>query len=202
MLTLASSHSQNCSVITWCQYHSHPDCVCILEYTSDLGMCYDNQPIVVYLFVPGLAESVVSAALSRVGQRVLHVDRFGTTSSRLTHRFRPRWDCRCVNPFVYYRRSYYAADWASFTFNGLLTWIQEQKVSGVLLLCDWLLYYFFFLPIKKTVPKINTRFRIEAFKYRPNHQTSLNTCIKTWDLSYPDTGWLSRTAWWENQNIC
>ncbi|KAM6984357.1 rab proteins geranylgeranyltransferase component A 1 [Tautogolabrus adspersus] len=46
----------------------------------------------------GLAESVVAAAFSRVGQRVLHVD----------------------------RRSYYAANWASFTFNGLLTWIQQQ----------------------------------------------------------------------------
>ncbi|XP_035989104.1 rab proteins geranylgeranyltransferase component A 1 isoform X2 [Fundulus heteroclitus] len=47
----------------------------------------------------GLAESVVAAACSRVGQRVLHLD----------------------------RRSYYAANWASFTFNGLLTWIQEQN---------------------------------------------------------------------------
>uniref|UniRef100_UPI0037E7A897 rab proteins geranylgeranyltransferase component A 1 n=1 Tax=Semicossyphus pulcher TaxID=241346 RepID=UPI0037E7A897 len=46
----------------------------------------------------GLTESVVAAAFSRVGQRVLHVD----------------------------RRSYYAANWASFTFNGLLTWIQQH----------------------------------------------------------------------------
>ncbi|MEQ2245826.1 hypothetical protein ILYODFUR_031926, partial [Ilyodon furcidens] len=46
-----------------------------------------------------LAESVVAAACSRVGQRVLHLD----------------------------RRSYYAANWASFTFNGLLTWIKEQN---------------------------------------------------------------------------
>ncbi|XP_030602080.1 rab proteins geranylgeranyltransferase component A 1 [Archocentrus centrarchus] len=46
----------------------------------------------------GLAESVVAAACSRVGQRVLHLD----------------------------RRSYYAANWASFTFNALLTWIQEH----------------------------------------------------------------------------
>uniref|UniRef100_A0A3Q3XB46 Rab proteins geranylgeranyltransferase component A n=1 Tax=Mola mola TaxID=94237 RepID=A0A3Q3XB46_MOLML len=53
----------------------------------------------------GLAESVVAAAFSRVGQRVLHVD----------------------------RRSYYAGDWASFTFNGLLSWIQEQHVSTSLL---------------------------------------------------------------------
>uniref|UniRef100_A0A3B4H732 Rab proteins geranylgeranyltransferase component A n=1 Tax=Pundamilia nyererei TaxID=303518 RepID=A0A3B4H732_9CICH len=50
----------------------------------------------------GLAESVVAAACSRVGQRVLHVD----------------------------RRSYYAANWASFTFNALLTWIQEHKVRA------------------------------------------------------------------------
>ncbi|KAF6740044.1 Rab proteins geranylgeranyltransferase component A 2 [Oryzias melastigma] len=47
----------------------------------------------------GLTESVVAAACSRVGQRVLHLD----------------------------RRSYYAANWASFTFNALLTWIQEQQ---------------------------------------------------------------------------
>ncbi|XP_029304234.1 rab proteins geranylgeranyltransferase component A 1 isoform X2 [Cottoperca gobio] len=46
----------------------------------------------------GLAESVVAAAFSRVGQRVLHLD----------------------------RRSYYAANWASFTFNALLTWIQQH----------------------------------------------------------------------------
>ncbi|XP_056253408.1 rab proteins geranylgeranyltransferase component A 1 [Seriola aureovittata] len=46
----------------------------------------------------GLAESVVAAACSRVGQRVLHLD----------------------------RKSYYAANWASFTFNGLLTWIQQH----------------------------------------------------------------------------
>ncbi|RVE63403.1 hypothetical protein OJAV_G00136120 [Oryzias javanicus] len=47
----------------------------------------------------GLTESVVAAACSRVGQKVLHLD----------------------------RRSYYAANWASFTFNALLTWIQEQQ---------------------------------------------------------------------------
>ncbi|CAL8281287.1 unnamed protein product [Arctogadus glacialis] len=47
----------------------------------------------------GLVESVVAAACSRVGQRVLHLD----------------------------RRSYYAGKWASFTFNGLLSWIEEQS---------------------------------------------------------------------------
>ncbi|KAM9788450.1 rab proteins geranylgeranyltransferase component A 1 [Neosynchiropus ocellatus] len=47
----------------------------------------------------GLAESVVGAACSRVGQKVLHLD----------------------------RKSYYASNWASFTFNGLLTWIQQQQ---------------------------------------------------------------------------
>uniref|UniRef100_A0A8K9X9A8 Rab proteins geranylgeranyltransferase component A n=1 Tax=Oncorhynchus mykiss TaxID=8022 RepID=A0A8K9X9A8_ONCMY len=49
----------------------------------------------------GLSESVIAAACSRVGQRVLHVD----------------------------RRNYYAGNWASFTFNGLLSWIEEYKVS-------------------------------------------------------------------------
>ncbi|KAI4785345.1 hypothetical protein KUCAC02_037822, partial [Chaenocephalus aceratus] len=47
----------------------------------------------------GLAESVAAAAFSRVGQKVLHLD----------------------------RRSYYAANWASFTFNALLTWVQQQQ---------------------------------------------------------------------------
>uniref|UniRef100_A0A671TQP7 Rab proteins geranylgeranyltransferase component A n=1 Tax=Sparus aurata TaxID=8175 RepID=A0A671TQP7_SPAAU len=55
----------------------------------------------VWIMSLGLAESVVAAAFSRVGQRVLHVD----------------------------RRSYYAANWASFTFNGLLTWIQQHHVK-------------------------------------------------------------------------
>uniref|UniRef100_A0A673BSX5 Rab proteins geranylgeranyltransferase component A n=1 Tax=Sphaeramia orbicularis TaxID=375764 RepID=A0A673BSX5_9TELE len=50
----------------------------------------------------GLCESVVAAACSRVGQRVLHLD----------------------------RQSYYASNWASFTFNGLLTWIQEQQAES------------------------------------------------------------------------
>lgn len=43
-----------------------------------------------------------------------------------------RWTSLC------FRRSYYAADWASFTFNGLLTWIQQHHVSTTLL-SDWLL---------------------------------------------------------------
>ncbi|TWW75254.1 Rab proteins geranylgeranyltransferase component A 1, partial [Takifugu flavidus] len=58
----------------------------------------------------GLAESVAAAAFSRVGQRVLHVD----------------------------RRSYYAANWASFTFNGLLNWIQQyHEECGPDELQDW-----------------------------------------------------------------
>uniref|UniRef100_A0A673M8F2 Rab proteins geranylgeranyltransferase component A n=1 Tax=Sinocyclocheilus rhinocerous TaxID=307959 RepID=A0A673M8F2_9TELE len=47
-----------------------------------------------------LTESVIAAACSRVGQNVLHLD----------------------------RRNYYAGNWASFTFNGLLSWIEEYKV--------------------------------------------------------------------------
>ncbi|RXN05851.1 rab s geranylgeranyltransferase component A 2-like protein [Labeo rohita] len=47
----------------------------------------------------GLTESVIAAACSRVGQSVLHLD----------------------------RRNYYAGNWASFTFNGLLSWIEDYK---------------------------------------------------------------------------
>uniref|UniRef100_A0A3P9M8T4 Rab proteins geranylgeranyltransferase component A n=1 Tax=Oryzias latipes TaxID=8090 RepID=A0A3P9M8T4_ORYLA len=36
------------------------------------------------------------------------------------------------NFLFHLRRSYYAANWASFTFNALLTWIQEQQVSSCL----------------------------------------------------------------------
>uniref|UniRef100_A0A9J8DJX5 CHM Rab escort protein n=1 Tax=Cyprinus carpio carpio TaxID=630221 RepID=A0A9J8DJX5_CYPCA len=49
--------------------------------------------------LPSLTESVIAAACSRVGQSVLHLD----------------------------RRNYYAGNWASFTFNGLLSWIEEYK---------------------------------------------------------------------------
>lgn len=145
-------------------------------------MCYNKHPIDVYVFVPGLTESVVSAALSRVGQRVLHVDRWGTTCSLLNHQLGPRWDCRCVNPFIHYRRSYYAADWASFTFNGLLTWIQEQKVSSKLLFCDWLLVLF---TNKEENPEDYKYLYICTFKYRLNPHAS--KC----DLSYSYKGCLS-----------
>ncbi|XP_057677428.1 rab proteins geranylgeranyltransferase component A 1 [Corythoichthys intestinalis] len=47
----------------------------------------------------GLTESVVAAACSRAGQRVLHLD----------------------------TRSYYASGWASFTFNALVSWIDERQ---------------------------------------------------------------------------
>ncbi|XP_010893001.1 rab proteins geranylgeranyltransferase component A 1 [Esox lucius] len=67
-------------------------------------MAADNLPSVfdVIILGTGLSESVIAAACSRVGQRVLHVD----------------------------RRSYYAGNWASFTFNGLLSWIEEYKQAG------------------------------------------------------------------------
>ncbi|XP_054568886.1 rab proteins geranylgeranyltransferase component A 2 [Eptesicus fuscus] len=45
----------------------------------------------------GLPESILAAACSRSGQRVLHVD----------------------------SRSYYGGNWASFTFSGLLSWLKE-----------------------------------------------------------------------------
>ncbi|XP_072285966.1 rab proteins geranylgeranyltransferase component A 1 isoform X2 [Pyxicephalus adspersus] len=47
----------------------------------------------------GLPESIVAAACSRIGQRVLHLD----------------------------SRNYYGGNWASFTFSGLQSWIDEYK---------------------------------------------------------------------------
>ncbi|KAM4861925.1 rab proteins geranylgeranyltransferase component A 2 [Thomomys bottae] len=47
----------------------------------------------------GLPESILAAACSRSGQRVLHVD----------------------------SRSYYGGNWASFSFSGLLSWLEELQ---------------------------------------------------------------------------
>uniref|UniRef100_A0ABM5EVM5 Rab proteins geranylgeranyltransferase component A n=1 Tax=Pogona vitticeps TaxID=103695 RepID=A0ABM5EVM5_9SAUR len=47
----------------------------------------------------GLPESIIAAACSRSGQRVLHVD----------------------------SRNYYGGNWASFSFSGLLSWIKENQ---------------------------------------------------------------------------
>lgn len=50
----------------------------------------------------GLPESILAAACSRSGQRVLHVD----------------------------SRSYYGGNWASFNFSGLLSWLKECQQSS------------------------------------------------------------------------
>ncbi|XP_012371821.1 rab proteins geranylgeranyltransferase component A 1 [Octodon degus] len=50
----------------------------------------------------GLPESIFAAACSRSGQRVLHVD----------------------------SRSYYGGNWASFSFSGLLSWINEYQENN------------------------------------------------------------------------
>ncbi|XP_025891752.1 rab proteins geranylgeranyltransferase component A 1 isoform X1 [Nothoprocta perdicaria] len=47
----------------------------------------------------GLPESIIAAACSRSGQRVLHVD----------------------------SKNYYGGNWASFSFSGLLSWIKEKQ---------------------------------------------------------------------------
>uniref|UniRef100_A0A8C6DKL7 Rab proteins geranylgeranyltransferase component A n=1 Tax=Moschus moschiferus TaxID=68415 RepID=A0A8C6DKL7_MOSMO len=50
----------------------------------------------------GLPESIIAAACSRSGQRVLHVD----------------------------SRSYYGGNWASFSFSGLLSWLKEHQENS------------------------------------------------------------------------
>ncbi|XP_045651814.1 rab proteins geranylgeranyltransferase component A 2 [Ursus americanus] len=50
----------------------------------------------------GLPESILAAACSRSGQRVLHLD----------------------------SRSYYGGNWASFSFSGLLSWLKECQQDG------------------------------------------------------------------------
>ncbi|XP_066571017.1 rab proteins geranylgeranyltransferase component A 1 isoform X2 [Amia ocellicauda] len=67
-------------------------------------MAAENLPseFDVVILGTGLPESIIAAACSRIGQRVLHVD----------------------------RRTYYAGNWASFTFSGLLSWIEDYKQDG------------------------------------------------------------------------
>ncbi|KAL1766918.1 rab proteins geranylgeranyltransferase component A 1 [Sigmodon hispidus] len=50
----------------------------------------------------GLPESIIAAACSRSGQRVLHVD----------------------------SRNYYGGNWASFSFSGLLSWLKEYQENS------------------------------------------------------------------------
>lgn len=50
----------------------------------------------------GLPESILAAACSRSGQRVLHID----------------------------SRSYYGGNWASFTFSGLVSWLKEYQQNS------------------------------------------------------------------------
>ncbi|XP_048400388.2 LOW QUALITY PROTEIN: rab proteins geranylgeranyltransferase component A 1 [Stegostoma tigrinum] len=57
------------------------------------------EEVDVVILGTGLQESIIAAACSRIGQRVLHID----------------------------RRNYYGGNWASFSFSGLLSWIKECK---------------------------------------------------------------------------
>ncbi|XP_062440828.1 rab proteins geranylgeranyltransferase component A 1 isoform X3 [Rhea pennata] len=73
----------------------------------------DNLPseFDVVVIGTGLPESIIAAACSRSGQRVLHVD----------------------------SKNYYGGNWASFSFSGLLSWIKEnQQKTDVIGECeDW-----------------------------------------------------------------
>ncbi|XP_039726135.1 rab proteins geranylgeranyltransferase component A 1 isoform X1 [Pteropus medius] len=64
----------------------------------------DNLPseFDVIVIGTGLPESIIAAACSRSGQRVLHVD----------------------------SRNYYGGNWASFSFSGLLSWLKEYQENG------------------------------------------------------------------------
>ncbi|XP_005005664.1 rab proteins geranylgeranyltransferase component A 2 [Cavia porcellus] len=64
----------------------------------------DNLPTEfdVVIIGTGLPESILAAACSRSGQRVLHVD----------------------------SRSYYGGNWASFSFSGLLSWLKEYEQNS------------------------------------------------------------------------
>ncbi|XP_029786648.1 rab proteins geranylgeranyltransferase component A 1 isoform X3 [Suricata suricatta] len=64
----------------------------------------DNLPseFDVIVIGTGLPESIIAAACSRSGQRVLHLD----------------------------SRSYYGGNWASFSFSGLLSWLKEYQENS------------------------------------------------------------------------
>ncbi|KAM4695765.1 rab proteins geranylgeranyltransferase component A 1 isoform 2-T2 [Rhinophrynus dorsalis] len=69
----------------------------LVKMADDLPTEFD-----VVILGTGLPESIIAAACTRIGQRVLHVD----------------------------ARNYYGGNWASFTFSGLQTWIEDCKVEG------------------------------------------------------------------------
>ncbi|XP_027288811.1 rab proteins geranylgeranyltransferase component A 1 isoform X2 [Cricetulus griseus] len=70
-----------------------------LQYTEE-----EKQPgsLTCQSHTAGLPESIIAAACSRSGQRVLHVD----------------------------SRSYYGGNWASFSFSGLLSWLKEYQENS------------------------------------------------------------------------
>ncbi|XP_073445990.1 rab proteins geranylgeranyltransferase component A 1 isoform X3 [Dendrobates tinctorius] len=57
----------------------------------------------VVLLGTGLPESIIAAACSRIGQRVLHLD----------------------------SKNYYGGNWASFTFSSLQTWIADCQKENI-----------------------------------------------------------------------
>ncbi|XP_062408998.1 rab proteins geranylgeranyltransferase component A 1 [Sardina pilchardus] len=73
-------------------------------------MASDNLPseFDVVILGTGLTESIVASACSRVGQKVLHID----------------------------RRNYYSSKWAGFNFNSLLSWVEEYKAQQGLQIKD------------------------------------------------------------------
>uniref|UniRef100_A0A8D1V1S7 CHM n=1 Tax=Sus scrofa TaxID=9823 RepID=A0A8D1V1S7_PIG len=62
----------------------------------------DSSEFDVIVLGTGLPESILAAACSRSGRRVLHLD----------------------------SRSYYGGNWASFSFSGLLSWVKEYQQSS------------------------------------------------------------------------
>lgn len=78
----------------------------------------------------GMAESIVAAAASRVGKKVLHLDRYRTL------RWNPEWlpwahQLRIITSYFPRRNDYYGGMWASFNFDALQKWLEECRKPDV-----------------------------------------------------------------------
>lgn len=80
-----------------------------------------------FFLISGMTESIIAAAASRIGKRVLHLDRYICTNIFIKH-LKMYWYILILNLCIgYYRNDYYGGMWASFTFEALQKWLDECR---------------------------------------------------------------------------
>ena len=77
--------------------------------------------LILFNHLSGMTESIVAAAASRVGKRVLHLDRFVFIIYLLVLKL------NLLLIQFYFSNEYYGGLWATFNFDGLQKWIEDLK---------------------------------------------------------------------------